>query len=376
MADKIEFISLNPDAVVASLVSKYETLTGRVLQPAQVERLVFNAIGYRISLIEERINETANQCMIAFATGNALDKLGELLGVIRLPSSPATCIIRFQLVTGHGDLNIPAGIRAQAVDGKVFFTTIESKTALTAATYVDIKAECNLEGIVGNDYAAGGISVILDPQPYLSSAANLDTTANGSDAETDEELRDRIKLAPSAFSVAGPKGAYKYFAKSAHPNIIDVAVTTGHEVDSPFDIIPGQVDIFPLMADGEDPDTEIQDAVLAICNDDKVRPLTDTVIVKAPTKLNYDIEVELTLLDTAVQAEVEAAVMAKLNEYADKRKKKLGIDVVRTQIIGLSHIDKVYEVNVVSPVTDIEAEENEFTWAGTVTVTTIGTHDE
>jgi hypothetical protein len=55
------------------------------------------------------------------------------------------------------------------------------------------------------------------------------TTANGTDDETDEELRERIRLAPSQFSVAGPTGAYKFFAKSAHPSIVDVSVTIGHD---------------------------------------------------------------------------------------------------------------------------------------------------
>jgi len=376
VAEKIQFITLDPDAVVASLVEKYEILTGRVLQPAQAERIVFNAIGYRLSLIEEQINETANQCMLAFATGNALDKLGELLGVVRLTSAPASCVIRFQLVSGHGDINIPSGIRVQSVDGQVVFSTIESKAVLSADTYVDIKAECIVDGVIGNDYAIGAISVILDPQPYLSSAANLDITGNGSNAETDEELRERIKLAPSAFSVAGPKGAYKYFAKSAHPNIIDVAVTTGREVSPPHTIIPGQVDIYPLMADGNPPDSQIIDAINAICNDEKVRPLTDTVVIKAPTALEYTIDVELTLLTDAVQADVEALVLARLTEYADKRKKKLGVDAVITQIIGLCHVDGVYEVNVVTPSADVEAEEYEFAKCTAITVTTTGTHDE
>lgn len=375
MATKIDFITIDPDADISALVTKYESLTGRILQPAQAERIIFNAIGYRFSLLKEQINETANQLLLAFASGNALDKLGELLGVVRLPSAPATCIIRFQLVAGHADLNIPSGIRVQTTDGQAVFATIESKSVLAAATYIDIKAECILDGIVGNGYAINSVNVILDPQPYISSAANLDITANGSNEETDEELRDRIKLAPSAFSVAGPKGAYKYFAKSAHPNIIDVAVTTGHDTVTPFAIIPGQVDIFPLMADGNPPDTEIIDAINAICNDDKVRPLTDTVVVKSPTKIDYSISVQLTILPDAVQADVEALVLANLTAYADERKKKLGIDVVIAQIVGLCMVDKVYKVNVVTPVADIVAAENEFTNSTSITVTTSGTHE-
>jgi phage-related baseplate assembly protein len=380
MADKIQFITLDPDGVVASLVTKYELLTGRTLQPAQVERIVFNAIGYRISLVEQAINETANQCFVAFANGQALEELGRPLGVYRLPASVATCTLRLTLVSGHGDLSIPSGLRVQSTDGQVVFKTTETKDVLAGDDEVDIKAECTLEGEVGNGYAPGTITVILDPQPYLVSATNLDETANGGDAETDDELRQRIFLAPDSFSVAGPKGAYKFFAKSAHPNIVDVAVTIGHDLDAgPVDdlpnVIPGQVDIFPLMEDGDPPDQEIIDAIMAICNDEKVRPLTDTVVVKAPTKLEYAIAVDLLLLPTAVQVDIVALVTANLEAYRDARKHKLGIDVVISQIVAACMVLGVYKTTVTSPVADVVAKANEFTSCTGITVNVTGTHD-
>jgi phage-related baseplate assembly protein len=254
ISEKIQFVDVDPDAIVASMVTTYENLTGKILQPGQVERLVFNAIGYRLGLVMNQINETANASLVAFATGPALDKLGELVGVKRLAAAPASCVIRFNLVAGHSALSIPSGLRVQSVDGQAIFKTIEVKSVLDTDTFVDIEAECTVEGKVGNGYAPGDVSTILDPQPYVSSAVNTDETANGIDEETDVELRERIILAPSQFSVAGPTGAYKFFAKSAHPNIVDVAVTIGHDPVTSA-IIPGQVDIFPLMADGSAPST-------------------------------------------------------------------------------------------------------------------------
>lgn len=374
MADKIQFFETDPDVIALALKTKYESLTSRPVQPAQSEQLVFNAIAYRLSLSMIQANETANKCLAAFATGTALEYLGELVGVRRLAPAPAACTIRFQLVAGHGPLNVPSGLRVQTIDGQAVFITTQSKNVDWADTYVDVSAECTTEGIVGNDYAIGQVSVILDPQAYLTSAANLDITANGSDQETDEELRERILLAPSQFSVAGPTNAYKFFAKSAHPNIVDVAVTTGHDLSN--NPVPGQVDIFPLMADGNAPSSDIMDAVYAICNDEKVRPLTDTPVVKAPTNINYAIEVELTLLSHAVQGDVVDAVTANLEAYRDDRKQRLGIDVVKSQIIGKCQVEGVYNVNVVSPASDIVAEANEHTTCTGINVTVVGTSDE
>lgn len=375
LSNKIQFVDVNADTIAADLKAKYESLTGRIIQPGQVEMLVFNAMAYRLGLVMNQINETANACLVAFATGPALDKLGELVGVKRLAAAPASCVLRFQLVPGHGALNIPSGIRVQSIDGQAIFTTIENKTALITDTYVDIKAECTVNGVVGNGYDIGNVSTILDPQAYVSSASNTNKTANGTDDETDPELRDRILLAPSQFSVAGPTGAYKFWAKTAHPSIVDVAVTIGHDPVTNA-VIPGQVDIFPLMADGSAPTTSIIDAILSICNSDKIRPLTDTVVVKAPTISNYAINVELVLLTNAVQADVVAAVQTNLNAYVNARKQRLGIDVVISQIIGACQVPGVYSVNVISPVATIVATESVYTNCTGITITVTGTADE
>jgi phage-related baseplate assembly protein len=362
--------------VVTAISTYYESITGKKLQPAQVERLVFNAAGYRIGLLLNQINETANQCLVAFAIGSALEALAELVGVTRLPASPAQCVIRFSLVDGHGALVIDTGLRIQSIDGQAVFSTIESKSVLTGDTYADIKCECTKTGIIGNGYAVNTINVILDPRPYVSSAANADITNGGNDDETDDLLRERVRLAPSAFSVAGPKGAYKFWAKSAHPTIVDVAVTIGHDVSTGA-IIPGQVDIFPLLLNNATPSAEITDAIYAICNDDKIRPLSDTVLVKSPTKLDYAITVNLTILTDADSTAVAAAVTLKLQAYRDKRKNKLAIDVVINQIIKeCQEVDGMYNTVVVSPTTSIVAGESSFTNCTGITVTVTGTHDE
>lgn len=365
--DKVAFVNTDPATVLANLVTDYESLAGKKLQPAQAEQLVLQAVAYRFALLLNGVNETANQNMVAFASGPALDLLGELVGVVRLTAAPATCIIRFTLVVGHGSLNIPDGIRVQSTDGQLTFLTTETKTVAADTNTVDITAECTTTGVAGNDYSPGEISVILDPQPYVSSAANTDATAGGSDAETDDKMRERIRLAPSSFSVAGPDDAYRYHALGAHPLIIDVAITSPN---------PGDVYIYPLLDGGITPPQEIIDAVNEACNSKKVRPLTDSVYVETPTKVQYVISIEITLLTTAVQSQVASVINANLTTYKNVRKTKLGLDVVRSQLAALAQVAGVYKVNVVSPSADIVTAENEFTEATATTVSFVGVHDE
>jgi phage-related baseplate assembly protein len=129
------------------------------------------------------------------------------------------------------------------------------------------------------------------------------------------------------------------------------------------------------MNDGSAPDTEIIDAINAICNDEKRRPLTDTVVIKAPNKTDFSIEVELILLTDAVQQDVVDKVTANLEAYRDARKNKLGIDVVLTQLIGACQVEGVYSVAIVSPLFDIVAGVSDYNNCTGITVTVTGTHD-
>lgn len=365
--DKPQYIDTDAQAIIDELVADYEGATGRVLQPAQVERLLINTWAYREHLIRIGINEAANQNLVAFSKAPMIDNLGMLVGVYRLPASKAETIIKFSFVEGHGALVMPSGIRVQSQDGQAVFITTEEIVVSVNQDSVHVLAECTVDGSVGNGYLPGQVIVILDPQPYLSGATNLNETGGGANEESDDELRERIKLAPASFSTAGPRGAYKYYAKSAHPGIIDVGI------NSP---IPGQVNIYPLMFDGEPPAQAVLDAVSAICNDEKIRPLTDTVIVDAPEVIEYAIEVELTLLTDAIPTPVVNEVTAALQKYADDRKKKLGLNVVNTQIIARSNVQNVYSVSVVSPSADIVIDENQYAKCTSITINIAGFNDE
>lgn len=367
MANEPQFIELNPQALLQDLISDYEARVGRTLQPAQVERLVLNAFAYRIALTEEKIQAAALQNLVRFSAAPVLDYLGELVGVRRLPASRAFCTIRFELVPGHGNLVIPAGLRVRSNDGQATFVTTEPTEVLASVNEVDIDVECQSEGAVGNGYLPNTVNTVIDPQAYLQGAYNVNTTEGGGDQESDEELRDRIYLAPSSFSVAGPKNAYKFHAKSASPLIIDVAVLGPEDGTG-----PGIVEIYPLVANGTTPQ-QILDAVLEKCSNDKVRPLTDLVMVYSPTVVSYDITVNLTLFTTADQASIVQQVTESLEEYAALLRSSLGKDVSKTKIIQLSHIEGVYSVAVPSPASNIiTIAGNQVAEVNTISVNVIG----
>lgn len=331
-----EFISRDPDQILSELITQYETETGRVLQPAQVERLILNAFAYRESLLRSAIQDAATQNLVAFASAPVLDYLGELVGVKRLAAVAATTTLRVTLVTGHNDVIIPAGTRVGSSDGKVVFSTDIDTPVSSSTNIVDISATCNVTGISGNGYIAGSIKLIIDPQPYISSITNPFTTSQGSDQESDDALRERIKIAPAAFSNAGSRGAYEYWAKSAHPAIVDVTVRS---------VTPGVVEIYPLATGGTT--TAIINAVTATCNGEKVRPLTDTVSVGAPGALSYSIYVNIIKYTEADETTVQQLVYDSLAALAFEKAQKLGRDIVASQVIAACMVKGVYSATLV-----------------------------
>jgi phage-related baseplate assembly protein len=358
-------IDRNSATIIAEMKADYESRTGRVLEPAQVESLLINAFAYRELLIRNQIQDAGLQNLIAYARFPMLDHLGALLGVERLPSQAAQTTLLLTLTSGHGDILIPQGLRISSNDGRVNFELLEDYTVLAADDTISVTAIAMVNGIIGNNYAIGAVSIILDPQPYLATASNTTISEGGTDEETDEQLRDRINLAPSAFSNAGSYKAYEFWAKSVSPLIIDVAVTNP---------IPGTVEIFPLVQGLSATPTEILDAVEAVLSADKIRPLTDTVIATSPTAVNTDITVGLVIYEGQISSDIISVVQANLEAFRDGRRKLLGQDIVIDQIKALSIIDGVYKANVTEPATDLIISETEFANIGNITVTVTGTN--
>lgn len=360
-----EFINRDPETIIAEMTADYETRTGRTLEPAQVEMLLINAFAYREFLVRNQIQDAAMQNLVAFARFPMLDYLGELVGVTRLPSAAAQTTLLLTLVEGHGDIVIPQGLRVQTTDGRIVFQLIQDTEVLTGVNTASVTAIAQTAGKVANDYAIGTISVILDPQPYLATASNTTISEGGSDEETDDQLRDRIKLAPNSFSVAGPYKAYEFHAKSASPLIIDVAVTNP---------IPGTVQVFPLVEGLEETPQEILDAVFTVLNADRIRPLNDTVVVTSPTAVDTAITVGLILYEGTIQADVLPVVQANLEAFRDGRRKLLGQDVVVDQIKALCMIDGVYKANVSFPNSDVVILETQFANITAINVSVTGTN--
>lgn len=362
-----QFIERDAIKITQELIAQYEQLTGKKLYPAQVERLLIDLIAYREMLLRIGIQEAAKQNLVEYARFPMLDYLGELVGVKRLPAQPARTTLRFTLSAVQSfDVLIPAGTRVETKDGKYIFRTDRDAVIKAGLNSVDITATCETPGAGANGYLIGEINQLITPIAYIEKVENISVSMGGTDEETDDRLRQRIKEAPERFSNTGSKGAYRFWAMSAHPDIVDVAVM------SPS---PGVVNVYPLMNTGN-PSVEILELVSNTLNAEKIRPLTDQVNVLSPTQVDFSITADVTLFSFADSGTVQEKIAEKISYYISEMKANLGRDVVRSQIIALINgVSGVYKTELTSPSSDIVLAENEWANCTGYTINIVGAVD-
>lgn len=348
-----DFIERNPETITKEWIELYEKKSGKVLQPAQIERLMIDVGAYRETVLRMNIQEIAKKNLLSYAPLDVLKHIGEPLGVQQLFANNSVTTLKFAVDNALDfDFRIPKGTEVETKDGLFIFQTDEDVILKSGEFETSISATCETAGAASNNYITGSINNLISPISYVSTVENTTISSGGADDEEADALRERIRQAPEKFSNAGSKGAYRYHTLSAHQSIIDVAIL------SPS---PGVVNIYPLTTDGN-PTDEILKIVLKYLNDDKIKPLTDYVQVLSPDKKDFRIKAEIYLYKDADAASVNTTINAKLGEYKAQLSQKLGKSVVRTQIITiLNSIYGVFKVNLITPSEDIEMQE--FQWA-------------
>lgn len=285
---ELQFIETDAGQIYDFIMYVLENGVTEELYPGDERRIFGEALASLTLALYSTMNDSAKQATLRYARGEVLNALGEFAGVYRIEAMPATTTVRFSLKEAVAqNIIIAKGTRVTS-DYSRYFATTETAVLQAGSLYIDVEVESTEGGSNYNDIPVGEINVLVDLIAYIDGVSNTLITSGGGDVESDEDLRQRIRLSPASRSTAGPKNSYKYFAISADATVADAYV------DSPT---PGVVVITPILYGGEIPDQDVLDKVLAACSADDVRPLTDKVEVSAPTTQTYDIE--LTYYTTA-----------------------------------------------------------------------------
>lgn len=335
-----------PDELIAKLREDYYKLTGKWVNPSDVESFIIDLIAYNQTQLEGKINYYRKQNFLRYASGEALDLLGEWLGVVRLPPLPAKTTIRFTFETPHPQVIIDENIKLVAKDGRTIFKPSETVIVPADVQTFDVVYECEAAGTVGNGFVAGEINQLVSPVSYVLKAENITVSTGGTEAEDDEHLRERIRLAPWRFNTAGSKKGYIFWAMTADSSIIDVNAYSDPVND------PGKVYVYVLTKNLPVPQA-VLDKVKNILSEEDVRPLSDLVIVQAVKQVPFDVEVNLTLLPDYVPLanQILQEANKRAEEFILETKSKIGKPINPDKLIyKLMDIKGVFKVDVISPV--------------------------
>lgn len=296
----VNFTEISPDELRTQAIEMAEKRTGELLYPGDERRIFVDVLIYVLSWFIGLANKMCRARLLPYASGYQLDALGDRVNCKRISPVPASVMLKFTLETLRpNDITIPAGTTVTA-DNKVLFAT--DKSAIVPAGKLSVEnvpATATIGGAVTNGIPAGAIQSFVDRVPYVTGVVNTTESSGGDDGEPyplaidpengddgtgDNNYRERIRLAPSAFSAAGSAASYEYWARSASGNVESVAVTS--------DIAAGRVDVYITEKGGALPSDGTLAAVLAAVSADDVRPMNDLVEVHAPTISEYDIELK------------------------------------------------------------------------------------
>lgn len=288
MAD-FDFVETDSAKIYTAVIGSLMDHCNEPLYPGDQRRIFGEGLVMVLTALYSEFNDAMKQRTLRYARGTVLDAIGERYGVNRLAPANASAVFRFTASSSQlENIIIPAGTRVTS-DGSVYFATQETAVLPAGESHVDLVCVCISGGSANNGYTEGSISTLVDLIPYIASAVNITVTTGGDDGEPynadgDNKYRERIRLSPASLSTAGPESAYRYFALSADPDIVDVAIVCPENE-------PNTVNIYPLMTGGELPDEETLQKVLDVFADD-VRPMTDKVQALIPEAVQYSVEIK------------------------------------------------------------------------------------
>lgn len=344
---------LDPNAVLDEMIAAFEAPitgggSGKTLYPAQLEQLLINLYAYRESLIRNAIQYAGLQSLLAFASYPALDYIGQLLNVTRLPAQSSTTTLQFVLTGVQSTpTTISSGTQVGTTDGAFIFATTQDLVIPAGGISGQVSANCTTAGATGNGYIAGQISVLLSNESLVSTVTNLSTSINGADAQNDSQFRSTIQAAPGLLTVAGPTNSYRGLALNVSSAIIDAQVVTPAPGSVQVYILTGPVTV-PTTAPNTSglASTSLLNQVLSALDADTVRPLCDTVLVAAVTEIDYVVNATVTLYANVNFASVYAGIVAAAQNLALGLASRIAQDIVPNQWVTALSVTGVYDITL------------------------------
>ncbi len=334
------------------------------LNPTAAIRGLLEVIAKVVSDLYGLMKTVMQQSFVQTATGSWLDLRVREMGITRKTAVKARVYLTFSRnAPAEQNFTIPAGTICKSQkdsSGKdCRFLTVNEAVLEEGQSNVVVEAEAEQPGTdwnVGQDTITRmvtrvtGINAVTNPEGYM--------IREGSDPESDEQLRQRAIGTWDTLGLGGTREAYRTWALSV-PGVIAASVLD----DFPFG--PGTVGVVILGENGE-PSAELINEVYQYIKARK--PLTADVRVLSPEIVTINIDLEVTRFASASQEIIEADVINAIVEYSSRL--QLGEGLILARLIdAIMDVDGIYNVKILSPANDISVGVDHFLTIDQIDVT-------
>jgi len=329
-----------------------ELLPGYIPSESDNVMLVLRAFSYRELYLRASFNQMAKAFFLSTAQNNDLDNLAETLyGLYRLQGSKPYADMEFSVTTILPyDVLIPAG-----------FELVDETSTHFAKLLDDVVIKAGEEKAIGKielqEYIVSSsvkTEIQVSPLPYLQ-VKQLNDFINGSNPESDEDFKQRIRISLADKSTAGSSMTYKSFTFKADERVEDVKVLSPSA---------GVVDVVYYSGNA---DALMQERIENTLNADEVRPLTDLVVVKKANEIVFDVEAEIVIKNGVDSSAVYSNAISNLKSTFSKM--NIGEDISVAKIIHSLMVDNVIDVSLIAPTENIEIDDYSIAILGNTNIT-------
>lgn len=316
----------------------------------------FYAVAAQLAALERQCLWVRDQCFPQTATGEQLDHHAALRGLSRREAVSAEGVLRFLTAEPAAtDLEIPQGTVCMT-GGQVEFVTLEDGTLLKGNTQAYIPAQAVKPGSGGN-VEAGTILTMTAPPVGISACTNPAPFTGGRDREEDEALRQRILSACAPAGNGGNAAWYRQAALSV-PGVAAARVLPRSRGIGTVDVV--------IAGESGAPSEELVETVRETL--EAQREIGVDVLVRTPETKAVDISALVKLSPGAVFSTVAVQAEAAIRGYFTGA--LLGQPVLLAKLGALLFaVDGVENERILSPTTDLAADDGVLPVLGSLTLT-------
>jgi uncharacterized phage protein gp47/JayE len=337
--------------------------------PSAAIRNLLEVIAAPIAELYQLVQTVTSQAWIQTATGEWLDLKTQEVGIVRNPAVKAQIYLTFSKNSPAAqNITIPANTICKTLkdaQGQEFrFYTMEEGILEQGQSEAVVLSEAEEAGAAYN-VGPETITKIVTAVSGIDAVTNIDISEHqgylkreGSDPESDEQLRQRAIGVWETLGLGGDRTAYQTWALSV-PGVVAATVLD----DFPFG--PGTVGVVIVGADGA-PTPQLLNEVYQYI---KIRkPLTADVRILGPEITSVDLSLEVTRFANADPQTIEADILAAVENFASNL--QLGEGLILSRLINhLMEVDGVYNVKILLPEKDVLAPVSCFLQIGEVEIT-------